>query len=900
MKELKVIDDQLPEKVVDTEMDMKSENPGKFDVALSKATEVKEKVEASKVGEAGYSALEQLKETKDVAETIVSATARRIHKNRRALIEDNYDVSGRDLFSEIPETQEGAEFPEFGTPAYIEARYSDALSGLNKAESLHRSNKYRRIWTAIVFLFFGGLFGASTAIIGKYAPFLQEAMQNIQAITLFAFFVICSAAALGFEKAPFARVYMPKRLIHDRQIKSIRSIINRTLVNDYVDDDTPADLRNRYRNGVTDSEGRPVEGQLLTSDIQNPTYYKKLNETVVAGLAIAVSCMFVGTHSASALVSGQTVYAVAFGAMGMEQGISQIISLAILAGGAALGMFVTGAAILSAWAFASPMAKRDVEAREVVARSSIAVMNDEKGNGSFKAIEEAKRAQVENAKKDDSTFIEYGKSTGIMHERRSPYSPNEAGMPVGLTTNDMSTHFLILGTTGSGKTSSGIRPGVDQFREADEELGMVVMDGKGPLPIELDDGSENYTLIHPDHTPVNPIENLDADETSMSFYELAIRGVTGDTFWQDAAFMMLRNHALINEVLERPWTLKSIRELIAMDGDDFKKLLKPYQDKWNAEGTEISEIHQQAITYRIYDLVYMKEDTPKQYGSIVEITKQWIGQIISHKRLAEWGNIEHGAVIEEACEGKHFGIAMPTSEFGPAGNLVSILLKKRLYKIIKNRGDVWKDVEGQTPVILVADEVQNLLTTDETDMMPIARSLGLKCKFATQNIDGIYAVLRDPYLAKQFLGNFGSVMAFKVTTDLTKEFVASKGGYAYKAKVTDMEGIVDARYENNAIINDPTRLPRKEGGMRWEETQSAGFVRSITSKITPVVEEMHKLVVPHHSAYQQKMNINVGQQKLIDEDELEMILQKPNMAFISVTRGRVTYCDFVDTTPRYN
>jgi len=69
----------------------------------------------------------------------------------------------------------------------------------------------------------------------------------------------------------------------------------------------------------------------------------------------------------------------------------------------------------------------------------------------------ARWSQAKNAIKDKSAFVSIGKSTGSFSSTGDSFAP-DAGLDFGLTTDDLSKHMLILGSTGTGKTSAGLRP----------------------------------------------------------------------------------------------------------------------------------------------------------------------------------------------------------------------------------------------------------------------------------------------------------------------------------------------------------------------------------------------------------------------------------------------------------
>ena len=83
---------------------------------------------------------------------------------------------------------------------------------------------------------------------------------------------------------------------------------------------------------------------------------------------------------------------------------------------------------------------------------------------------EARWTQALNAIKDKSHFIRLGKAKGAFTRVGDAFAPDE-GMDVGMTTGDSSKHILILGSTGTGKTSSGLRPVIAAIK-AEEEKAM--------------------------------------------------------------------------------------------------------------------------------------------------------------------------------------------------------------------------------------------------------------------------------------------------------------------------------------------------------------------------------------------------------------------------------------------
>ena len=77
----------------------------------------------------------------------------------------------------------------------------------------------------------------------------------------------------------------------------------------------------------------------------------------------------------------------------------------------------------------------------------------------------ARDQQAKDALKDRSPFVQLGTSKGVLTQQMDGYAP-DAGLPFGLTVKDLSTHALVVGPTGSGKTSGVLRPLIKAIYDA--------------------------------------------------------------------------------------------------------------------------------------------------------------------------------------------------------------------------------------------------------------------------------------------------------------------------------------------------------------------------------------------------------------------------------------------------
>lgn len=181
---------------------------------------------------------------------------------------------------------------------------------------------------------------------------------------------------------------------------------------------------------------------------------------------------------------------------------------------------------------------------QAVRESGTELLIDKAGRAHFQHLEEARLTQIQNAKQDKSPFIHLGTSTGLLAQRRDPLAPTEAGLPFGLSVTDLATHIGVLGASGTGKTSGVIRPLTKQWIE-DDLGGLLVLDGKGALPLEFKD-IDGYQLISPAHGAFNPISGMTPDALAD-----VLPDVFDDAFWRDSARLMLRMAAIFGPSASR-------------------------------------------------------------------------------------------------------------------------------------------------------------------------------------------------------------------------------------------------------------------------------------------------------------------------------------------------------------
>ena len=714
------------------------------------------------------------------------------------------------------------------------------------------------------------------------------------------------------------RKFLPNRLVMPDEVAAVEKLVERTVLRTFPKE-TPEDLKDRFRVLAVDRDGDATAGQILAADLEFSSVDEQVADlralTIFAGYAmwaiiaimtqttsIIMFCLlFIGAVRVQGLPIPRTLLDFNFW--------QKILVLALLVGSyvpAMLGLvsityqpwLITGIMIFTLVTgiarLPSPLRQRAQMLEDAVKDAGTEHLIEEATPAYFISLEAARTKQIEAAIKDKSTKVQLGVTTGLLAQRRDPLAPSEGGLPFILSVQDLSAHLGVLGATGTGKTSGVIRPLVRQWLEHDEG-GLLVLDGKGTLPLELA-GREDYQLISPEHTNFNPVEQLNPDavaETMQALYG----DDSGDRYWTDAAIQMIRHGAILLEASDEDYTLTNIEKVV---------LSQAYRQEVLAQVVDSNTPERQiaSANYFLMELTAMPEKTRE---SIVNTVRVWLSNLTGHEKLGGWIKHAKGAQIEDCLTGKRIGLLLPEALYGRGGQLISMFALRRLYDAIKKRGDKWQQQEGQKRVFLIADEVQNIVSNNDLAMLPIARSLGLSVCYSTQNVDGLYKRLKKEG-SLQLLGNLNNLISLPAKTKDSNEYLSERVGEVWKAGIERFNGIADAaadlgRYMHSGT-DKQTRATRYGRALKsnaprlawavgiWRAINTVNTDRSRLKNLTMRDERTDNFF---YSAPQ----LSIKSHRLITPDEINTLLAEPNTAIAVGQRGRVVRRDVIKLQPEY-
>ena len=676
--------------------------------------------------------------------------------------------------------------------------------------------------------------------------------------------------------------------------------------------DAPADLRDRRGRGLLTKDGYRVTAMALSRDFgwgyRSPAAsfveallpwavilwfvalkIPHIGEILAAGVMIAVAVaafssqlwdkpMYALQRMRWALLV--VVVSIIAAALGKEL-FSPVAVAEMSTGTTAMGGFSRALPVILALFFAlNPWRKARAEERERLLLLQAAGKEDEAA-AAYPYIAEAataRRAQAARANADQTPFFELGRATGICSELLDLYSPDK-GLPVGLTQHDSSTHFLTVGKTGTGKTACIIRPFVQQWLK---HLcgGLLLLDGKGDLPAEFS-GTDDYYVIEPGKVKLNLIEGLYTEglvDVLTSYASTTSDTHSGDHFWISSGETMLRSACILLEhrpdsvKAEYPWTLEAVHRVVNQD---------PYRTNLLASYRETIDDHPQrayiALAINYFTLEFLKMP-PNTAGSVVGTVNSWLAPLMGHREIFEWCRAPKSDIDPAQClQGGRFGVNCPQYKYGSAGAMVSALIKARVYRAILQRGSAWKSLVGQTQVLVVADEAQEVITETDSAMFPVGRSLGLVGLIGTQSVDELIARLgHDKTYA--LLNNFRSFASFQ-SSKLTMEWVSEQLGDVFRADFSEAEGVDLFRSAGSHNQLRQFKIPRHLVGA------------------VEVFEDLNAKEKENEKRRVKPLTYKVGHLPLISPAEMSHFLNTPFRAILQLNRANVVRRDVVDTTP---
>lgn len=285
-------------------------------------------------------------------------------------------------------------------------------------------------------------------------------------------------------------------------------------------------------------------------------------------------------------------------------------------------------------------------------------------------------------------------------------------------------------------------------------------------------------------------------------------------------------------------------------------------------------------------------------SNILAVIRSWMSTITATPELLRWARTPAGKDTVDILApliGGRIGLLIPEYRYGVAGSVVTALIKARIYSALKSRAERDWSGTAETPVAFIVDEAQEVATTQDAQMLPIGRSLGLAMIAATQGVEGINAKLGEA-TALKWLSIFGSVIALSGRSPATDELVSQRAGQAWQLTPTDVEGNTVRGSLATEAISGPVAVSRTQPHMA--QTLAKGSWFSAPNRIASAIAAMRGGAGPQLREHS-PVRMTLGPRPLVIGGEIASIAAVPDTAVVLATRGRVPRRDVVRLRPEY-
>jgi len=656
--------------------------------------------------------------------------------------------------------------------------------------------------------------------------------------------LLAIAAAVYFSSSLFAMLLSEADLAADKAAAA--ELVRRVCLRD-VPKDTPADLADPWRHGWITADGRPVAAEIAEFDLRSTEMVSRTRSMLHIVIAVGLVPL--------ALAHGVIIVLVVLLFIAWRKRRRDLPPPLMRA--RLLDAAAAGTAEGAAWAMAG--------ASNWTGR-----------------IEEARKTQLVAAIADKTPILTLGTSLGVMAARGDLFAPSR-GLDMALSLADLMQHLLVLGGTGSGKTAGVLRPLCKQLGDL-EGIGLVVLDGKGALPGEVARFVPDLAVIEPAGKAMSLVEGLTPTEIVATVTDILGQN-DKDRFWQDSAAALMRYAAVLaRQDGGASWTLTGIWR-IASEGPS----------------PDVLEKVDQTIPEQAEAVAFFRTEWPavedKVKSSILATLRAWYTAITGHPDTLRWANTAPGGSevdIASVLRGGRIGILAPAHRYGTAGPVVMALLKARIFAAVRDRADRGM-AEGETPVVIVMDEAQDITTQQDALILGIARSLSLAIVAATQTVEGVEARLNEREAAR-YLTLFGSVLALQNRSVRTASMIASRIGASFRPLLEHVPGV--------PTVRGAVTAQRATGRLAAAKTQPlVASTVMVGEGSTPVslLATINPFQLFRRTAQgeQERPSSRIGAAPLVTPEELTELVVEPDTAFAVLTRGRVPRRDVIKLTPMY-
>lgn len=263
-----------------------------------------------------------------------------------------------------------------------------------------------------------------------------------------------------------------------------------------------------------------------------------------------------------------------------------------------------------------------------------------------------------------------------------------------------------------------------------------------------------------------------------------------------------------------------------------------------------------------------------------------------------WSHTEEGEDIMQCLYGKKIGLNLST-HYGRTAKVILKLLQTRVYNAVEKRADNvnWMEETGQSYVVAIQDECQDLVSPVEVNLAAKARSLGLSMVFATQTFESLDKVMPSDAAKIAFLSSFRSRIVYE-SSERTYEFIRGVAGRALKKVLpVSVQATIDTSRALDALDNSIYSNPDHPSAWALRDKARRGATRLQTvvqgmknymgmSRRVPIEELEEQNFIKVHSGGEYKEG------PILEMSDMTVTLMEEGNALVYLNRANAPRIDY--------
>lgn len=391
----------------------------------------------------------------------------------------------------------------------------------------------------------------------------------------------------------------------------------------------------------------------------------------------------------------------------------------------------------------------------------------------------------------------------------------ESGTPVIIPHKDRYLHMLVLGPTGSGKTSQTIIPMINQDMQ-NPNCGITVIEPKDDLAEKIYAMAKHYgrdalyfNPVLPDCPSFNPLYGPEEDVIENMATTFKMLNIDSPQYFLDMNEQLTRNSLkVLKRLMGNRATLIELARLVQNTGNVGRKMVTEFS-KLNAETSEIAKENADIAAWFLND--YFNEKS-KTYEACSGFRSQ-VAKVTSNKYLRKVLNPENGkSDIDFAKHLEEGGVITIATAQGALRDLSRFL---GYFIILNFQAAVFKrpgNENTRRAHFLYIDEFQTYSNPGFADMLTQGRSYRVASHLATQNraLIGMGSGRDGDNFIELVSTNARNVILFPGANIKDAEYYSKQFGE--ELKVTVQKGVTKAQFNplyGFQSMNYPTVNERK-------------------------------------------------------------------------------------------